>query len=64
MLKQNPCATDLLTSWSGRLSKPTCPVRLRFLGPLLTGGRPAGTGAYVQQNIQVQLVNHVKLNWL
>ena len=23
MLKQNPWATDLLTSWSGRLSKPT-----------------------------------------
>lgn len=32
MLKQNPCVTDLLTSWSGRLSNPTCPpkFRLRF----------------------------------
>lgn len=30
MLKQNPCATDLLTSWSGRLSNPTCPPRLRL----------------------------------
>lgn len=29
MLKQKPWATDLFTSWSGRLSKPTCPVRFR-----------------------------------
>lgn len=25
MLKQNPWLTDLLTSWSGKLSNPTCP---------------------------------------
>ncbi len=32
MLKQNPCATDLLTNWSGRLSNPTWPPssRCRF----------------------------------
>ena len=26
MLKANPFWTDLLTNWSGRESKPTCPV--------------------------------------
>lgn len=31
MLKQKPCDVDLLTSWSGRLSKPTWPDRDRFL---------------------------------
>lgn len=30
MLKQNPWEVDLLTSWSGRLSNPTCPERDRF----------------------------------
>lgn len=31
MLKQKPWDVDLLTSWSGRLSKPTWPDRDRFL---------------------------------
>lgn len=31
ILKLKPCVTDLLTSWSGRLSKPTWPPRERFL---------------------------------
>ena len=31
MLKANPELTDLLTNWSGRLSKPTCPVSLKLL---------------------------------
>lgn len=30
MLKQKPCVTDLLTSWSGRLSNPTWPPKLRL----------------------------------
>ena len=30
MLKVNPWPTDLLTSWSGRLSKPTWPDSAKF----------------------------------
>lgn len=39
ILKQNPWDTDLLTSWSGRLSKPTWPPRLRVLIPSLCRGK-------------------------
>lgn len=34
MLKQKPWQMDLLTSWSGRLSKPTWPARDKDRTPL------------------------------
>ena len=55
MLKLKPDWTDLLTSWSGRLSKPTCPPSLRFLTSELSSLTPLPT-------VMMALVPYLEIN--